>query len=94
MAEPAPDVSVFDSAPSLDDESRPREPESPSLDPAAIERAYRRERARRRARVAHHEYARNSSARFWVMLAVLALVTVVIGLTAFHEIQTSFGVFQ
>ena len=42
--------------------------ELPSLDPAAIEQAYRRERARRRARVAHREYARNSNARFWVML--------------------------
>ena len=78
----------------LPDTNVTRDGETPSLDPAAIERAYRRERARRRARVAHHEYARNSSARFWVMLAVLALVTVVIGLTAFHEIQTSFGLFQ
>jgi hypothetical protein len=68
--------------------------DGPSLDPTAIEQAYRRERARRRARVAHREYARNSNARFWVMLAVLALITVVIGLTAFHEIQTNFGVFQ
>jgi hypothetical protein len=68
--------------------------ETPSLDPAAIERAYRRERARRRARVAHREYARNSSARFWVMMAVLALITVLIGLAAFHEIQANFGVFQ
>ena len=66
----------------------------PSLDPSAIEAAYRRERARRRARHAHERYARNSDARFWVMLAVLALITVIISLTAFHEIQTNFGVFQ
>jgi hypothetical protein len=72
-------------APSLD---------APSLDPAAIERAYIKERARRRARIAHHEYARNSNARFWVMLAVLALLTVLIGLAAFHEIQANFGVLQ
>jgi hypothetical protein len=68
--------------------------ETPSLDPAAIERAYRRERARRRAKVEHREFARNSNARFWVMLAVLALLTVLISLTAFHEVQTSFGIFQ
>jgi hypothetical protein len=68
--------------------------ETPSLDPAAIERAYIKERARRRARIAHHEYARNSNARFWVMLAVLALLTVLIGLAAFHEIQANFGVLQ
>ena len=68
--------------------------ELPSLDPAAIEHAYRRERARRRARVAHRQYARNSNARFWVMLAVLVLLTIIIGLTAFRQVQTNFGVFQ
>jgi hypothetical protein len=68
--------------------------DKPSLDPAAIEHAYRRERARRRAKIEHRQYAKNSNARFWVMLAVLALLTIVIGLTAFHEIQTSFGVLQ
>jgi hypothetical protein len=66
----------------------------PSLDPSAVEEWYRRERARRRAKNAHHRYARNSDARFWVMLAVLALITVIIALSTFHEIQTSFGVFQ
>ena len=66
--------------------------EEPSLDPAAIERAYRRERARRRARSVHREYARSSNARFWVVLAVLSLLTVLIGLTAFHQVQTTFGI--
>jgi hypothetical protein len=68
--------------------------ETPSLDPAAVERAYRRERARRRARGEQRQYARNSNARFWVMLAVLALLTVLMSLTAFREIQTNFGIFQ
>jgi hypothetical protein len=68
--------------------------ESPSLDPAAIERAYRRERARRRAKVEHRQYARNSNARFWVAVAVIALVTVLLGLMALREIQTSFGILQ
>jgi hypothetical protein len=85
MAQPASRVRRADDAAPAD---------VPSLDPNAIEEAYRRERARRRARNAHQRHARNSDARFWVMLAVLALITVVIALTAFHEIQTSFGVFQ
>ena len=85
MAQPASRVRSSDDAVPAD---------LPSLDPSAIEEAYRRERARRRARNAHQRHARNSDARFWVMLAVLALITVVIALTAFHEIQTSFGVFQ
>ena len=85
MAQPASRVRRADDAAPAD---------VPSLDPSAIEEAYRRERARRRAKNAHRLHARNSDARFWVMLAVLALITVVIALTAFHEIQTSFGVFQ
>ena len=85
MAQPASRASRADDAAPAD---------VPSLDPSAIEEAYRRERARRRAKNAHQRYARNSDARFWVMLAVLALITVIIALTAFHEIQTSFGVFQ
>jgi uncharacterized integral membrane protein len=66
--------------------------EAPSLDPAAIERAYLRERARRRARIERREYARSSNARFWVVLAVLFVLTVVIALFAFHQIQTTFGI--
>ena len=64
----------------------------PSLDPAAIERAYRRERARRRARYARHNEARSSNARYWVVLAVLSLLTVVFALAAWHQIQTTFGI--
>ena len=63
----------------------------PSLDPAAIERAYRRERARRRARVDRRTAAQSSNARFWVVLAVLSFLTVVIALVAWHEVQTVFG---
>ena len=47
MAEPASDAAL-----ALDEDALPR--------PGAIEHAYRRERARRRARVEHREYARNS----------------------------------
>ena len=67
---------------------------TPSLDPAAIERAYRRERARRRAKVEHRQYARNSTARYWVAIALIALITVLLALMALREIQTSFGILQ
>jgi hypothetical protein len=65
---------------------------APSLDPAAIEQAYLRERARRRARSAQRTATRNSHGRFWVALALLILLTVVVALTAWREIQTTFGV--
>ncbi|HZO97049.1 MAG TPA: hypothetical protein VFB42_06720 [Gaiellaceae bacterium] len=68
------------------------EPEALSLDPGAIERAYRRERARRRARHVRDTAARSSNARYFVALAVLVFLTVVIALTAWHQVQTTFGV--
>jgi len=64
----------------------------PSYDPTAIQRAYARERARRHARTARRHDARSSNARFWVVLAFLVFLTVFIALTAWHEIQTTFGV--
>ena len=78
MAEPARRPSVVDD-------------DIPSLDPRTIERAYRRERARRRARVDRRTAVRSSSARFWVVLAVLSFLTVCIALVAWHEVQTVFG---
>ena len=68
------------------------ERDEPSLDPAAIEQAYLRERARRRARSARVNAARNSNARFWVVLALLVFLTVVFALTAWHQVQTTFGI--
>jgi hypothetical protein len=68
------------------------ERDEPSLDPAAIEHAYLKERARRRARYARASAARNSNARYWVVLALLAFLTVVFALTAWHQVQTTFGI--
>ena len=66
--------------------------DAPSLDPLAIERNYRRERARRRARVERKSAARRSDVRFWVTLLVLSFVTAFVILAAWHEVQTLFGV--
>ena len=66
--------------------------DAPSLDPAAIERAYQRERARRRARIEKKRAGRRSNVRFWVVLAALSFLTVFLALTVWHEVQTVFGV--
>jgi hypothetical protein len=66
--------------------------EPPSLDPLAIELAYRRERARRRARVERRSEARRSNARFWISLLVLTFLSAFVILAAWHEVQTLFGV--
>ena len=79
MAEPAPRTPV-----ETDD--------SPSLDPLAIERNYRRERARRRAKVERQSAVKRSNVRFWVTLLILAFVTAFVILAAWHEVQTLFGV--
>jgi hypothetical protein len=71
---------------------RPDDADKPSLDPAAIERAYLRERARRRAVTQRRAAVRNSNARFWVVIAVLMFLTVFITLTAWHQIETTFGI--
>jgi hypothetical protein len=68
------------------------EDDAPSLDPSAVERAYLRERARRRARSQRRNYARSSNARFWVVIAVLLFLTVLFSLTAWRLVQTTFGI--
>jgi hypothetical protein len=73
------------STPPLDDDL-------PSLDPLAIERNYRRERARRRARIERRSAARRSDVRFWVTLLALAFFAAFLILAAWREIQTLFGV--
>ncbi len=85
MAEPLRSAPVLDSTPRLDDDS-------PSLDPSAIERAYRRERARRRARTERRSEARRSNVRFWISLLVLAFFAAFVILAAWHQVQTLFGV--
>jgi hypothetical protein len=64
----------------------------PSLDPSVIEHNYRRERARRRARVERQSAARNSNIRFYVTLFVIVFVTAFAILAAWHELSTLFGI--
>ena len=70
----------------------PLDDDPPSLDPLAIERNYRRERARRRAQVERRSAARRSEVRFFVTLLALAFLAAFLLLAAWHEIQTLFGV--
>jgi hypothetical protein len=66
--------------------------DAPSLDPSAIERNYRRERARRRARSERRTEAQRSNLRFWTAVLVLAFVAAFVILAAWHELNTLFGV--
>lgn len=73
-------------------EIAPVEEDAPSLDPRAIEQNYRRERARRRAKVERRSSVKRSNVRFWVTLLFLAFLTAFTILAAWHEVQTLFGV--
>jgi hypothetical protein len=64
----------------------------PSLDPLAIDRAYRRERARRRVRVERRSQARRSHVRFWFALMLLSFATAFIILASWKLVQSMFGV--
>jgi hypothetical protein len=73
-------------------EPAPLPEDTPSLDPLAIERNYRRERARRRAKVEKRSAVRRSNVRFWITFFVLAFLAAFVVLAAWREVQTLFGV--
>jgi hypothetical protein len=75
VAEPAPD---------------PAE-DVPALDESLVERAYRLERAKRRARSERERARRGAGLRFWLALALLLTLATVLAVTAWREIQTLFG---
>jgi hypothetical protein len=65
--------------------------EPPVPDPAAIEHAYRYHRQRRYARVERRRADRLARMRFWLVSAGLLLLTLVIGVTIWDQIQQLFG---
>jgi fatty acid desaturase len=70
---------------------RPSEPDAPSFDRTAVERAYRLQRARRRARVARTRENRRAGLRFFLVLAGLVALSVYLSLTVWHEVERLFG---
>jgi hypothetical protein len=73
-------------------QTAPLADDPPSLDPLVIERNYRRERARRRARHERRSAARRSGVRFYVVLLALGFATAFLMLAAWSEVQTLFGI--
>jgi hypothetical protein len=63
----------------------------PPYDPVAVDRAYLQERARRRARIERTRARRRASLRFWLVLIVLAVASVLLLLTIWREIERLFG---
>jgi hypothetical protein len=63
----------------------------PVVDPEAISRAYRRQRAKRMAREQRHRERRHANLRFWAVVFALLGLSFFVGLTVWHEIQHLFG---
>ncbi|HEX6700374.1 MAG TPA: hypothetical protein VF101_06540 [Gaiellaceae bacterium] len=72
-------------------EAAPRAPETPPVDPFAIDRAYRLERARRRARLDRSHASRQAGLRFAFVLVLLLLCALAFALATRREVQQLFG---
>jgi hypothetical protein len=66
-------------------------PETPPVDPGAIDRAYHYHRARRNARLRRKRESSRARLRFVVALGVLVALAVFLMLTMWHEVQKVFG---
>jgi hypothetical protein len=63
----------------------------PVVDHEAVRDTVRLHRARRKARIAHRRRTRRAGIRFWLVLIVLLVASVVLSITIWHEIQRLFG---
>jgi hypothetical protein len=63
----------------------------PVVDHEAVRDTVRLQRARRQARIAHRRRMKRAGIRFWFMLLVLLVASVVLSVTIWREIQHLFG---
>jgi hypothetical protein len=66
--------------------------EKPEIDPYAVQRRVRRERAKRRSRIEHRRAQRFAGLRFLVLIGVLIFLTLFISLTVWEKVGTLFGI--
>jgi cell division septal protein FtsQ len=69
----------------------PQAADTPPIDPDAVARAYRRERAKRRARLERSRERRLAGLRFAFVLLVLLALTIFLSLTIWKQIERLFG---
>ncbi len=68
-----------------------RSEDVPVVDHEAVRDTVRLHRARRKARVEHRKRTRRAGIRFWLVLLLLIVASVVLSVTIWHEIQRLFG---
>jgi hypothetical protein len=69
----------------------PAEDDPPPIDPVAIDRNYRFERARRRVRDERRRATKKASRRFWYVLLLLLVACVVLAVSVWNEVERLFG---
>jgi predicted nucleic acid-binding Zn ribbon protein len=71
---------------------RELEPEDlPVVDHERVQQTVRLHRARSKARIEHRKRTKRAGIRFWVVLILLLVASVVLAVTIWHEIQHLFG---
>ncbi len=65
--------------------------ESLELDPAAVQRAYRLHRARRRAHRERRRETKRAQLRFWFVLLGLIALSIYLSIVIWHQIERTFG---
>jgi hypothetical protein len=63
----------------------------PLVDHEAVRDTVRLHRARRKARTAHRKRTRRAGIRFWFVLLLLLVASVVLSVTIWREVQRLFG---
>ena len=69
----------------------PQAADAPPIDPDAVARAYRLERAKRRARLQRTRERRLAGLRFAFVLLVLVALTIFLSLTIWKQVERLFG---
>ena len=64
----------------------------PPTDPNAVGEAYRFHRARRRAHVRHRQERRKAGLRYYLVLLLLLVGTLVIAVTIWSQVRKAFGI--
>ena len=66
-------------------------PDVPVYDPGVVRREYRRQRARREARLRRTRERRAANVRFWLIVLALLALSVYLSIAMWHTVQRLFG---
>jgi hypothetical protein len=71
--------------------ARKSPPDVPVYDPGAVSREYRRQRARRHARVQRTRERKAANVRFWLIVLGLLALSIYLSIAMWHQVQRLFG---